>query len=65
MFTHSFSGFRKEKSLDCVARMRVIDHLFMSKRKEPLEPVTASVTIDGKEYTYTLKQVVSTVMLHQ
>lgn len=45
--------------------MRVIDHLFMSKRKEPLEPVTASVTIDGKEYTYTLKQVVSTVMLHQ
>lgn len=40
--------------------MRVIDRLFMSKRKEPLEPVTASVTIDGKEYAYTLKQVVST-----
>ncbi|OAO16203.1 hypothetical protein AV274_2066 [Blastocystis sp. ATCC 50177/Nand II] len=36
--------------------MRVIDRLFMSKRKEPLEPVTASVTIDGKEYAYTLKQ---------
>lgn len=58
MLTHSFSGFLEQKSLDCVARMRVIDRLFMSKRKEPLEPVTASVTIDGKEYSYTLKQVV-------
>ena len=58
MLTHSFSGFLEQKSLDCVARMR--DRLFMSKRKEPLEPVTASVTIDGKEYAYTLKQVVLT-----